>query len=151
MYIDEIFQGLDNKNYPNIKCFEDVTSNDLRTIFIKDITVNSFCEHHLLPMIGKAYISYIPNKKIIGLSKINRIVDFFSKKPQLQERLTCQIAEDISKVLNTENVAVYTVLDHLCVKIRGIKDYPSKTAVSCFKGAFKNRSDLRSEFLSQIL
>ena len=150
MYVEEIFKGLKPENFPTLRFFEDISSSDERVILIKNITLNSFCEHHFLPMIGKAYVAYIPNEKIIGLSKINRIVDYFAKRPQIQERLTAQIADSLSIVLETDNLAVYTKLNHLCVTIRGTYDHPSNTSSYYLKGKFKEQDPLRKEFFSQI-
>ena len=150
MYVNEIFSSIDPNKFPSIQLFSDIETTDKRLIFVKDIKIHSFCEHHFLPMIGKAFIAYIPNKKIIGLSKINRIVDFFSKRPQLQERLTAQIADSLSIVLNTKDVAVYTELDHLCVKIRGVEDFTSSTSAYHFKGLFNKNKDYKEDFFSLL-
>ena len=150
MYINEIFKGLDNNNFPKIRLFDDISTNDKRMILTKDISINSICEHHFLPMIGKAHIAYIPNKKIIGLSKINRIVDYFSRQPQLQERLTTEIASCLCNILNNNNVAVFISLKHLCLTMRGANDAPSTTESYCLKGEFQTDTQLRLEFLSQI-
>ena len=142
MYVKEIFSGLDPNNFPSPRFFKDIASDDKRIILSKDIPIYSICEHHFLPMFGKAHIAYIPNKKIIGLSKINRLVDYFSKRPQLQERLTTEIADCLSNLLETEDVAVYSILQHLCITMRGTKDYPSITSCCSLKGYFKKEKNL---------
>jgi GTP cyclohydrolase IA len=152
MYVKEIFSGLNSDNFPDICLFDDFSvSPTMSTITIKDISIDSFCEHHFVPMTGKAYISYIPNKKIIGLSKINRIVNHFAKRPQLQERLTSQICECISQVLHTQNVAVFTKICHQCVRSRGIKDRESITESYYLKGKFHDDSTIAQTFFSQVL
>lgn len=151
MYVKEIFFGLDEKNFPSLRFFDDISSEDKRMILTKDIPINSICEHHFLPMIGKAHVAYIPNKKIIGLSKINRIVNYLSKRPQLQERLTSEIATSLSESLSTEDVAVYTSLKHLCITMRGTEHFPSTTSAYCLKGSFKKDSSLSQEFLSKMI
>ena len=150
MYVKEIFSGLDEKNFPPLRFFDDIVSEDKRVIFTKDIPLYSICEHHFLPMIGKAHVAYIPNKKIIGLSKINRIVNYFSRRPQLQERLTTEIADCLSNVLDTEDVAVYTSIQHLCITMRGAKDYPSITSSCSLKGCFKTEKSFNMELLSKL-
>jgi GTP cyclohydrolase IA len=150
MYVKEIFSSLDEKSFPALRFFDDIPSEDKRMILTKDIPLNSICEHHFLPMIGKAHVAYIPNKKIIGLSKINRLVNYFSKRPQLQERLTSEIANCLSNILDTEDVAVYTSLKHLCITTRGAGDFPSTTSSYCLKGSFKTDNNLSQEFLSKL-
>jgi GTP cyclohydrolase IA len=151
MYLNEIFSGLDEKNFPKLCFFPDSTMEEKKIILIKEITINSICEHHFLPLIGKAYVSYIPNHKIIGLSKINRLVDYLSRRPQLQERLTEEISSCISQVLETPDVAVYTSIKHLCVTMRGANDYSSQTTAYIVKGRFKTDLSIRQDFLSQIV
>lgn len=148
MYVNEVFSGLDQKNKPSVTLFEN-NYNYEEMLLEKDIKVHSFCEHHFVPIIGKAHVAYISNGKVIGLSKINRIVDFFSRRPQVQERLTVQIAEELKKALQTEDVAVAITADHMCVTLRGIKDQDSSTYTSSFHGKFKEK-EYRREFLDQI-
>lgn len=148
MYVNEVFSGLMPENKPSVTLFEN-NYNYEEMLLEKDIKVHSFCEHHFVPIIGKAHVAYMSNGKVIGLSKINRIVDFFSRRPQVQERLTVQIAEELKKVLQTEDVAVAITADHMCVTLRGIKDQDSSTYTSSFHGKFKEK-EYRREFLDQI-
>jgi GTP cyclohydrolase I len=136
MYVEEIFSGLDPKNKPDVKLFEN-KYNYSEMLVEKNITLYSNCEHHFVPIIGKAHVAYISNGKVIGLSKINRIVKYFSKRPQVQERLTVQIADYLSEVLGAESVAVIIDATHLCVSSRGIEDLNSATVTSEFRGKFK--------------
>ncbi len=136
MYVNEIFSGLNPKNRPEIKLFENKYQYN-QMLVEKDITFFSNCEHHFVPIIGKAHVAYISTGKVVGLSKINRIVQFYAKRPQVQERLTVQIANDLSEALETESVAVIIDAQHLCVSSRGIKDVNSKTVTSHFKGKFE--------------
>jgi GTP cyclohydrolase IA len=148
MYVNEIFSGLDPQNKPAVTLF----NNDYHyseMLVEKDIKVQSYCEHHFVPIIGKAHVAYIANGKVIGLSKINRIVDFFARRPQVQERLTVQIADELKKILQTEDVAVVINADHMCVTMRGIKDESSSTYTSSFHGKFKE-AEYRKEFLEAI-
>jgi GTP cyclohydrolase I len=115
----------------------------------KNITVYSTCEHHLLPIVGKAHVAYISKGTVVGLSKMNRIVDYFAKRPQVQERMTMQIVQELQKVLGTEDVACVVDAKHLCVNSRGIRDIESSTVTSEFGGAFKN-NDVKREFLDYI-
>ncbi len=139
MYVKEIFQGLDPKNKPVARKFGNKYDyNDM--VIEKNIQVTSFCEHHFLPFIGKAHVAYIASGKVIGLSKINRLVDYYSRRPQVQERLTLQIADALSEAMDTEDVAVFIDSKHLCVSTRGIKDTTSSTITSEFRGAFKEKA-----------
>lgn len=115
----------------------------------KDITLYSFCEHHFIPIIGRAHVAYISNGKVVGLSKINRIVQYFAKRPQVQERLTKQIAEELKNLLQTEDVAVIIEAEHLCVAARGVEDVNSKTVTVEYCGKFQEQS-VREEFLSHV-
>ncbi len=137
MYIDEIFCGLNPKNKPKIALFEN-KYNYNQMLVDKNITFYSNCEHHFVPIIGKAHVAYIPSGKVIGLSKLNRIVQYFAKRPQVQERLTNQIANELKEVLGTEDVAVIIDAKHLCVSSRGIKDDTSETVTSYYGGVFNN-------------
>jgi len=148
MYVKEIFSGLNPDNKPQITVFKN-NYNYKRMIVEKDITLFSTCEHHFVPIIGKAHVAYFPADNVIGLSKLNRIVQFYSKKPQLQEKLTEEIARGMMKVLETEDVAVMIEADHLCVRSRGVNDVNSKTVTSSFNGRF-NEYETSNEFLKSI-
>jgi len=149
MFVKEIFHGLNPENKPTMSVFD----NKFRygqMLVEKDITLKSTCEHHFLPIFGKAHVAYISSGTVIGLSKINRIVDYFARRPQVQERLTVQIAEELKKVLKTEDVAIVIDAKHLCVASRGIQDDSSTTITSEYCGAFKNDTKVREEFLKFI-
>ncbi|QQS50060.1 MAG: GTP cyclohydrolase I FolE [Bacteroidota bacterium] len=148
MYVNEVFSGLNPANKPSVTLFDN-SYNYNEMLIEKNVKVHSYCEHHFVPIIGKAHVAYISNGKVIGLSKINRIVDFFSRRPQVQERLTVQIAEELKKALQTEDVAVVITADHMCVTLRGIKDQDSSTYTSSFHGKFKE-PEYRREFLDQV-
>jgi len=148
MYVKEIFSGLDPKNKPQIALFENKYKYK-QMLVEKDITFYSNCEHHFVPIIGKAHLGYIANGKVIGLSKLNRIVQHFAKRPQVQERLTMQIAKEIQNTLGTKDVAVLIDAKHLCVSSRGIKDINSATVSSFYGGKFENETT-RQEFLKYI-
>ncbi|MEM8765375.1 MAG: GTP cyclohydrolase I FolE [Bacteroidota bacterium] len=135
MYIDEIFSGLDPANKPKVALFENKYQYN-QMLVEKDITFYSNCEHHFVPIIGKAHVAYISSGKVIGLSKLNRIVQYFAKRPQVQERLTNQIALELQSILETEDVAVIIDAKHLCVSSRGIKDDTSATVTSFYGGQF---------------
>ena len=148
MFVKEIFSGLNPKNKPSISLFENKFG--YRQMLVeRDIRVQSFCEHHFLPIYGKAHVAYIANGNVIGLSKINRIVDYFSRRPQVQERLTIQIANELKKVLGTEDVAVYIDAKHMCVQARGIEHQASSTVTTEYSGQFLNENT-REEFLRAI-
>jgi GTP cyclohydrolase I len=148
MYIDEIFSGLNPSNKPKIALFENKYKYS-EMLVEKNISFYSNCEHHFVPIFGKAHVAYISNGKVIGLSKLNRIVQYFSKRPQVQERLTIQIADELKRVLGTEDIAVFIDAKHLCVSSRGIKDDTSSTVTVYYGGAFQNEST-RNEFLKYI-
>ena len=148
MYVKEIFSGLDPKNKPQIALFENKYKYK-QMLVEKDITFYSNCEHHFVPIMGKAHLAYIANGKVIGLSKLNRIVQYFAKRPQVQERLTMQIAKEIQNTLGTKDVAVLIDAKHLCVSSRGIKDINSATVSSFYGGKFENETT-RQEFLKYI-
>ncbi len=148
MYVKEIFSGLNPENQPKIALFENKYKYK-EMLVEKDITFYSNCEHHFVPIIGKAHVAYISNGQVIGLSKINRIVQYFSKRPQVQERLTMQIANYLKQVLQTEDVAVVIDAHHLCVSSRGIQDVSSATVTSSYNGKFNNEQT-RNEFLGYI-
>ena len=148
-YVNELFYGLNPKFKPKSSTFEN--KYDYGEMLVeKNINVYSTCEHHLLPIVGKAHVAYISNGSVIGLSKINRIVDYFSKRPQVQERLTKQIVTELKKVLKTEDVACVIDAKHLCVNSRGIKDIDSSTVTSEFGGKFKYDQASKDEFLKYI-
>lgn len=147
MYVNEIFRGLDESNFPKITVIENDMKYD-QMIVVRDVTVISTCEHHFVTIDGRATIAYIPNGKVIGLSKINRIADFFARRPQVQERLTKQIADCLVHVLGTEHVAVHINAKHYCVVSRGVEDSASTTVTSDLRGDFRNDSRTRSEFMS---
>ena len=136
MYIEEIYAGLNPANKPKVALFDNKYQYN-QMLIEKDITFYSNCEHHFVPIIGKAHVAYISSGKVIGLSKINRIVQYYAKRPQVQERLTNQIAEEFKKTLNTEDIAVFIVAKHLCVSSRGIKDDTSATVTSYVGGQFE--------------
>ncbi|MCZ8090586.1 GTP cyclohydrolase I FolE [Flavobacterium sp.] len=148
MFVKEIFGGLNPNKKPSSSTF----SNNYKygeMLVEKNITVYSTCEHHLLPIVGRAHVAYISNGTVVGLSKMNRIVDYFAKRPQVQERLTMQIVQELQKVLNTEDVACIIDAKHLCVNSRGIRDIESSTVTSEFGGKFKDENTKR-EFLDYI-
>lgn len=148
MYVKEVFQGLVPENKPEAKLFDNKYRYN-QMLVEKDITVHSYCEHHFVPIIGKCHVSYISNGKVIGLSKINRIVRYFSKRPQVQERLTEQIAAELKKTLQTEDVAVYLDAVHFCVSTRGIEDTSSSTVTTHYSGKFSEEK-FRNEFLQYV-
>ena len=148
MFVNEIFGGLDPAKKPSASTFENKYKYG-EMLVEKNITVYSTCEHHLLPIVGKAHVAYISNGSVVGLSKMNRIVDYFAKRPQVQERLTIQIVKELQKVLNTEDVACLIDAKHLCVNSRGIRDVESSTVTSEFGGKFKEKETKR-EFLDYI-
>lgn len=148
MYVNEIFGGLNPEAKPKSSTFENKYKYG-EMLVEKNITVYSTCEHHLLPIVGKAHVAYISNGTVVGLSKMNRIVDYFARRPQVQERLTIQIVEELQKVLNTKDVACVIDAKHLCVNSRGIKDIESSTVTSEFGGQFKDKT-VRREFLDYI-
>lgn len=148
MYVQEVFSGLDPKNKPYAKMFENkYRYNEM--IVEKDITFYSYCEHHFVPIIGKAHVAYISSGEVIGLSKMNRIVQYFAKRPQVQERLTIQIGEEMKRAANTEHVGVVIDATHLCVASRGVGDTNSKTGTAHFSGKFKEEVT-KNEFLNFI-
>jgi GTP cyclohydrolase I len=148
MFVYEIFSGLHPDNKPTASTFENKYKYG-EMLVEKNITLYSTCEHHLLPIVGKAHVAYISNGTVVGLSKMNRIVDYFAKRPQVQERLTLQIIEELKKILNTENVACVIDAKHLCVNSRGIGDISSSTVTSEFGGRFKEK-EIKREFLDYI-
>ncbi len=141
MYIDEIFSGLNPANKPKIALFDNKYQYN-QMLVEKNISFYSNCEHHFVPIIGKAHVAYISSGKVIGLSKLNRIVQYYAKRPQVQERLTNQIAEDLKHILGTEDVAVIIDAKHLCVSSRGIKDESSATVTAYYGGQFNTPSKI---------
>ena len=148
MYVNEIFSGLDSGNFPKITVIENKMQYD-QMVCVQDIEVMSMCEHHFQPIDGYATIAYIPNKKVIGLSKLGRVAEFFAKRPQVQERLTKQIADCLQFILETEDVAVHINAKHYCMVARGVQDTHSTTTTSDLRGSFKTRPETRTEFLKQ--
>lgn len=148
MFVKEIFGGLNPAKKPSASTFENSYKYG-EMLVEKNITVYSTCEHHLLPIIGRAHVAYISKGRVIGLSKINRIVEFYAKRPQVQERLTMQIVQELQIALKTEDVACIIDAKHLCVNSRGIKDIESSTVTSEFGGQFKNEQT-RRELLDYV-
>ena len=148
MFVKELFGGLNPDRKPNASTFQNKYKYG-EMLVEKNISVYSTCEHHLLPIVGKAHVAYISNGTVVGLSKMNRIVDFFAKRPQVQERLTIQIVKELQKVLNTQDVACVIDAKHLCVNSRGIRDIDCSTVTSEFGGKFKDEQT-RREFLDYI-
>lgn len=146
MYVDELFSGLDYKNFP--KCTVIDNKMDSELVVVKGIEVSSSCEHHLVTIDGVAHVAYIPKQKVLGLSKINRIVGFFSRRPQVQERLTNQIWHALNFILDTDDIAVYIDATHYCVKARGVRDSNSSTVTNKLGGRFFEDPALRGEFMS---
>ncbi|CAI8428333.1 MAG: GTP cyclohydrolase 1 [Cryomorphaceae bacterium] len=143
MYVKEAFAGLNPDNEPEMKLFENKYGYS-EMLVERDIKVHSHCEHHFVPIIGKCHVAYIPNGKVVGLSKLNRIVRHYAKRPQVQERLTRQIAEALMDGLGTQHVAVYLEADHMCVKTRGIEDDHSSTVTMAFHGSFQDEQTKRA-------
>ena len=148
MYIQEIFSGLNPANKPKIALFSNKYQYK-QMLVEKDITFHSNCEHHFVPIIGKAHVAYISNGQVIGLSKLNRVVQYFSKRPQVQERLTMQIGKELQSILKTEDVAVLIDARHLCVSSRGVQDISSATVTSFYGGKFEEEPT-RAEFLKYL-
>ncbi len=151
MYVREIFSGLQENNFPAISFFKDEFHHEHHPhcVFVK-VGFTSFCEHHFVPMHGYAYVAYLPKKQLIGISKIPRIVRYFASRPQLQERLTAQIADCLSLLLGIEDVAVSIHASHFCVIARGVQDENSQMVTNVLRGKFDNDEKLRSEFFSNI-
>jgi len=148
MFVDEVFRGL-FYDRPVISSQPNVFKYD-QMLIEANMKVHSFCEHHFIPILGACHVAYIPKDKVLGLSKFNRIVDWYARRPQVQEKLTQQIIEDLKKELETENVAVVIDGIHLCVKMRGIKDQNTVTRTSALSGDFLEDGTVRNEFLSAI-
>ena len=148
MYVNEIFSGIKPENKPKAKLFENKYQYN-EMLVEKDITFYSSCEHHFVPIFGKAHVAYISNGYVIGLSKINRIVQYFAKRPQVQERLTVQIANELKEVLRTDDVAVVIDAAHMCVSSRGVQDVTSKTVTAHYGGKF-GEEEKKREFLNYL-
>jgi GTP cyclohydrolase I len=148
MFVKEIFSGLNPENKPKISVFENKFKYG-EMLVEKNINLNSTCEHHFLPIVGKAHVAYISSGEVIGLSKINRVVDYFARRPQVQERLTVQIANELKRILKTEDVAVVIDAKHLCVSRRGIQDEGSSTITTEYGGVFKE-ARRKDEFLKYL-
>lgn len=148
MLVSEIFSGLNPEKKPEIRLFQN-TYRYQNILLEKNISFRSFCEHHFLPVIGEAHVAYIPKNGVIGLSKINRIVDYYARRPQVQERLTRQIAEELEQALGTQDVAVLLDAKHFCVMMRGIEDQTSSTVTAEYRGCFQE-PERREEFLRYI-
>ena len=147
MYVNEIFWGLDYEAFPKATVVENkMKYNEM--VIVKNISVQSNCEHHFVVIDGLACVAYVPKEKVLGLSKINRIVEYFAKRPQIQERLTEQVYHALSFILDTENIAVMIDGDHYCVKSRGVEDTGSSTITSRLGGAFKSDHKARAEFIA---
>lgn len=149
MYVQELFAGLRPENFPKITTIDNKMNVD-EMVSVTGIRMLSVCEHHFVTIDGVATVAYIPNKKVIGLSKINRIVKYFARRPQVQERLTTQVAECLINILGTKDVAVHIKAKHYCVISRGVEDTESQTTTTCLRGIFKTDSKARTEFLSSV-
>lgn len=148
MYVKEVFSGLNPKNRPHARLFENKYNYD-QMLVEKDITFYSHCEHHFVPIYGKVHVAYFSAGKVIGLSKINRIVQYYAKRPQVQERLTVQIGKEMERALGTQHVAVVIDANHMCVASRGVGDTNSKTGTAYFSGKFLDEN-VKREFLNYI-
>jgi GTP cyclohydrolase I len=148
MFVQEIFGGLNPANKPKISVFENSYHYD-KMLVEANIEFNSTCEHHFLPIVGKAHIAYVSSGKVIGLSKLNRIVDYYARRPQVQERMIMQIFNELKEVLDTENVMVVVEAAHLCVSSRGIKDSTSYTSTIQYGGVFEQK-EMRNDFFHLI-
>ncbi|NML64725.1 GTP cyclohydrolase I FolE [Hymenobacter sp. RP-2-7] len=149
MFVQEWFKGLNPAHRPEVRLFENRYQYQ-QLLVERDITVFSACEHHFVPIVGKAHVAYLPGQHVVGLSKLNRVVQYYARRPQVQERLTRQIAEHLRLSLGTPDVAVYIEADHLCVMSRGVNDTSSSTITSDYSGKFLEDNQLRNEFLRQI-
>ena len=149
MYVKEIFAGLNPANHPDVKTFDNVYGYD-HMLVERNITLNSTCEHHFLPIVGVAHVAYIPEGRVVGLSKLTRIVDHYAKRPQVLERLSRQVLKALQELLGTPNVAVVMDAKHLCVSSRGIQDEGSSTVTASYGGLFESAPEVRAEFLQHI-
>jgi len=148
MYVDEIFGGLDPEKFPNLAFQEENIPNQM--VLVKNVSFVSFCEHHFVPIVGKAHVAYFPKQRVLGLSKIPRLIRYFAQRPQLQERLTQQIAESFINLLETEDVAVVLRAVHFCVLARGVEDMTAEMETHVLKGRFETDLTLRSEFFTSL-
>jgi GTP cyclohydrolase IA len=148
MYVKEVFSGLNPKNKPVITLFDNNYKYD-EVVMVRDITFYTMCEHHFIPFFGKAHVAYIPKTKVAGLSKVNRLVQFFARRPQVQERLTMQIANEIMEQFRTDDVAVAIEATHLCVAARGVEDTTSSTITTNFLGKFAT-DEYKLQFLNSL-
>jgi len=148
MYVKEVFSGLNPRNRPQARLFENKYKYD-QMLVEKEITFYSHCEHHFVPIYGKIHVAYFSSGKVIGLSKINRIVQYYAKRPQVQERLTVQIGKEMERLLNTPDVGVVVDANHMCVASRGVGDTNSKTGTAYFSGRFREEN-VKKEFLNYI-
>ncbi|SMO86703.1 GTP cyclohydrolase I FolE [Fodinibius sediminis] len=148
MYVNEIFSGLNDDNFPEMTAFDNSYKYS-GMLIEKDITLFSYCAHHFVPIIGKAHVAYYPSEKVVGLSKINRLVQHFARRPQVQEKLTMEIADALKDSLETDDIAILIEADHLCVASRGVKDTNSTTQTSYYSGKFE-KAEIRKEFLTSI-
>lgn len=149
MYVEEVFSGLHPDKRPDIKLFEN--NYGYKNLLVeRDISFKSHCEHHFVPITGKAHVAYIPNDKVVGLSKLNRLVQYYAKRPQVQERLTRQIGLDLKETLLTDDIAVWIEADHMCVSMRGVEDPHSSTVTSFYSGRFESDIEVKNEFLKAI-
>ncbi len=149
MYVKEIFKGLNPKNKPEVKLFDN-RYHYKNILLEKNISFHSVCEHHFVPITGTAHVAYIPNDKVVGLSKLNRVVRYFAQRPQVQERMTVQILNMLKESLNTNDVAVIIEADHMCVAMRGVQDISSSTVTSEFSGKFLD-AKTREELMKYIM
>lgn len=151
MYVKEIFSGLDPAQFPPISFIEDKFKHaDKANIVLVKVNFTSFCEHHFVPIVGSAFVAYLPHQKLIGLSKIPRIVRYFARRPQVQERLTAQIADSLSILLESEDVAVSLAAQHYCVIARGIEDENGYTITNVLRGQFDSNLEVKKEFFEGI-
>lgn len=148
MYVSEIFSGLNPANKPKVTTFDNTYAYN-RLVIERNIPLQSTCEHHFQPIFGVVHIGYIPNGKVVGLSKLNRIADYYARRPQVQERLTMQIAEELKSALHTDNVAVYIDARHMCVQARGVEHHGASTITAEYSGKFLNEGT-KQEFLQAI-
>jgi GTP cyclohydrolase IA len=148
MYVKEMFAGLNPKNKPKLSVFDNKYEYN-KMLIERDITFNSACEHHFLPIIGRAHVGYVSSGKVIGLSKINRIVDYYGRRPQVQERISMQIFAELKKALQTDNVIVVVEAEHMCVSTRGVNDKSSKTTTIEYDGVFDD-TNVRNDFFKLI-
>lgn len=148
-YVNELFSGLNPLNKPSSSTFENKYQYG-EMLVEKNITLYSTCEHHLLPIVGKAHVAYVSSGRVVGLSKMNRIVEYYANRPQVQERLTMQVVQELQQILNTQDVACIIDAKHLCVNSRGIKDITSSTVTAEYQGVFKTDENLRKEFLAYV-